>query len=171
MLFVPFIYQRSNSQMSQRWSPSYFSLCPTSATTRWHKSSPQLYEELLLPFLYLLKMFSLIWVLFCVRLDMLHLRGPGQGEQSSHWSLYDLQQTWLQTGLPCHMVRCAHMTQALKDKERDCSYTSSLRKPLRRAGLSMKSNLNELIRPAPTGKQGTSLQSYKSPSWYYKTDI
>lgn len=116
-------------------------------------------------------MFSLIWVLFCVRLDMLHLRGPGQGEQSSHWSLYDLQQTWLQTGLPCHMVRRAHMTQALKDKERDCSFTSSLRKPLRRAGLSMKSNLNELIRPAPTGKQGTSLQSYKSPSWYYKTDI
>lgn len=108
------------------------------------------------------EMVCLIWVLFCVRLDMLHLRGPGEGEQSSHWSLYDLQQTWLQTGLPCHMVRRAHMTQASKDKETDCSFTSSLRRPLRRAGLSIKSNLNGLTLPAPTGKPETSLQSDKS---------
>lgn len=44
-------------------------------------------------------------VYVCVFVDVLHLRGPGQREQSSHWSLYDLQQAWLQTGLPCHMVR------------------------------------------------------------------
>lgn len=55
----------------------------------------------------LLTVFSLF-----VRPDMLHLRGPRPGEQSSHWSLHDLQQTWLQTGLPRHMVRCAHMTPA-----------------------------------------------------------
>lgn len=50
------------------------------------------------------------FVHFCP--DMLHLRGPGQGKQSGHWGLHDLQQTWLQTGLPCHMVRRAHMTPA-----------------------------------------------------------
>lgn len=57
--------------------------------------------------------FLLYWLssLFvCVSPDVLHLRGPGQGEQSSHRSLHDLQQTWLQTGLPRHMVRRAHMT-------------------------------------------------------------
>lgn len=43
---------------------------------------------------------------FFFYLDMLHLWGTGTWEQSCYWSLHDMQQTWLPTGLSCHMVSC-----------------------------------------------------------------
>lgn len=36
--------------------------------------------------------------------DLLHLRGPREGEQGFLWSLHDLQQAGLQTSFPRHLV-------------------------------------------------------------------